>query len=156
MAFCRVYLSNNFSHEMLLSNDERIIFWNVPWWWWKWWIVFVVWLTDEKQLVLFPAETIVRSSPSRISDTSRISTCAEFRLCWMKLCSRDNHYTTMPQPSFVIFAPHVINLFQHEHWTDKRKYFYAYSEMYLTLNFYKDVFFTSLYIVFIIWILSIF
>ena len=32
-----------------------------------------------------------RSSPSRI--------CAEreFRLCWMKLCSSDNHYTTVPQ-----------------------------------------------------------
>ena len=28
--------------------------------------------------------------------TSRIWTCAEpeFRLCWMKLCSSDNHYTT--------------------------------------------------------------
>ena len=40
-----------------------------------------------------------RSSPSRISDTlSRVWTCAEpeFRLSWMKFCSRDNHYTTAP------------------------------------------------------------
>ena len=30
------------------------------WWWWWWWIVFVVWLTDERLLALFPAGTIVR------------------------------------------------------------------------------------------------
>ena len=31
--------------------------------------------------------------------TSRVWTCAEpeFRLGWMKLCSSDNHYTTVPQ-----------------------------------------------------------
>ena len=29
--------------------------------WWRW-IVFVVWLTDEKRLALFPAGTIVRDS----------------------------------------------------------------------------------------------
>ena len=28
------------------------------WWWWWWWIVFVVWLTDERHLALFPAGTI--------------------------------------------------------------------------------------------------
>ena len=32
---------------------------------WRWWIVYVVWLTDERLLSLFPVET----SPSRISDT---------------------------------------------------------------------------------------
>ena len=41
-----------------------------------------------------------RSSPSRISDTTWVGfwTCTkpEFRLCWMKLCSSDNHYTTVP------------------------------------------------------------
>ena len=30
------------------------------WWWWWWWIVFVVWLTDERHLVVFPAGIIVR------------------------------------------------------------------------------------------------
>ena len=31
--------------------------------------------------------------------TSRISICAEseFRLCWMKFCGSDNHYTTVPR-----------------------------------------------------------
>ena len=28
--------------------------------WWWWWIVFVVWLTDESRLALFPAGTIAR------------------------------------------------------------------------------------------------
>ena len=30
------------------------------WWWWWWWIVFVVWLTDDRCLALFSAETIIR------------------------------------------------------------------------------------------------
>ena len=40
-----------------------------------------------------------RSSPSRISDTPQAQTCAEseFRLSWMKLCSRAGHYTTASQ-----------------------------------------------------------
>ena len=33
---------------------------NINWWWWRWWIVFVIWLTDERHLALFPAETIIR------------------------------------------------------------------------------------------------
>ena len=44
------------------------------WWWWWWWIVFVVWLTDERRLALFPAGTIVgdpHPSPSRIFDKPR-------------------------------------------------------------------------------------
>ena len=41
---------------------------HLKWWWW--WIVFVVWLTNERHLALFPAGTIVRDphhhgSPSR-------------------------------------------------------------------------------------------
>ena len=41
------------------------------WWWWWWWIVFVVWLTDEMRLALFPARTIVRDSHHRESPTRR-------------------------------------------------------------------------------------
>ena len=37
------------------------------WWWWWWWNVFVVWLTDERHLALFPGGTIP-SLP--ISDTT--------------------------------------------------------------------------------------
>ena len=39
--------------------------------WWWWWIVFVVCLSDGRHLALFPVGTIVRSSPSRISDMSQ-------------------------------------------------------------------------------------
>ena len=53
---------------------------NVPEWWWCW-IVFVVWLTDERHLALFPAGTIAR-------------------LSWIKLCNSNNHYTT----GFYIFV----------------------------------------------------
>ena len=39
------------------------------WWGWRWWlIVFMVWLTNEKHLALFPAGTIAnhhRKSPTR-------------------------------------------------------------------------------------------
>ena len=36
-------------------------FTSVSWWWqWWWWIVFVVWLTSKKCLVLFPAGTTAR------------------------------------------------------------------------------------------------
>ena len=66
-----------------------------------WWIVFVVWLTNERRLVLFPAGTIVRDPHHResLTPTSRVWACAEpeFRLSWMKLCSSDNHYTTAPE-----------------------------------------------------------
>ena len=34
-----------------------------------WWIVFVVWLTDERRLVLFSAGTIVRDPHHRESPT---------------------------------------------------------------------------------------
>ena len=36
-----------------------------------WWIVFVVWLTDERRLGLFPAGTIVRDPDHRDSLTRR-------------------------------------------------------------------------------------
>ena len=36
------------------------------------WIVFVVWLTNERRLALFPAGTIVRDSHHRESPTSRM------------------------------------------------------------------------------------
>ena len=41
------------------------------WWWWWWWIAFVVWLTDEKRLALFPAATILRDPYHRESQTHR-------------------------------------------------------------------------------------
>ena len=50
----------------------------------NWWIVFVVWLTDESRLALFPAGSIVRDPHHRESLTHRqqVWTCAEseFRL----------------------------------------------------------------------------
>ena len=36
-----------------------------------WWIVFVVWLTDERRLALFPAGTIVRDPHYRACPTLR-------------------------------------------------------------------------------------
>ena len=38
---------------------------------WWWWIVFVVWLTDERRLALFPAGTIIRDHHNRESPTRR-------------------------------------------------------------------------------------
>ena len=64
-----------------------------------WWIVFVVWLTDEKGLVSFPARTIVRDlyHTKLLHTVSRIWTCAEpeSKLSWLKLSSTDNHYTAV-------------------------------------------------------------
>ena len=57
-------------------------------------------MTDERHLTLFPARTIVRDPHHHDFQhvASRIWTWAEpeFRLCWMKLCSSDNHYTMAP------------------------------------------------------------
>ena len=61
-----------------------------------WWIVFVVWLTDERRLALFPAGKL-----SEILTTAnlrhRVWTCAEseFRLIGMKFCGSDNYGTTV-------------------------------------------------------------
>ena len=59
-------------------------------------------LYGERRLASFPAGTIVRNSHhlTPFSHTAgRIWLCAEpnFRLCWIKLCSSDNHYTTAPK-----------------------------------------------------------
>ena len=43
--------------------------WSWWWWWWWWWIVFVVWLTDERCLALFPARTTARNPHYRESPT---------------------------------------------------------------------------------------
>ena len=51
---------------------------------------FVVWLTDERRLALFPAETIVRDLHHRESLTRR-----EQSLNLRRICS-DSHYTTAP------------------------------------------------------------
>ena len=65
-----------------------------------WWIAFVVWLTDQKRLALFPAGTIVRDPHYRESPTHREQGLnlaePEFRLSGMKLWSSDKHYTTAP------------------------------------------------------------
>ena len=86
-----------------LINTKNLIkhhslFMQIWWWSWWWWIVFVVWLTDERRLALFPAGTIVRD-PHHLESPSRVWTCAEpeFKLSWMKLRSCDNHYTTAPK-----------------------------------------------------------
>ena len=91
------------------SNFLQFLFWCFQtwllkwwwWWWWWWWNVFVVWLTDERRLALFPAGTIVRDPHHHESPTHRELdlNCVqpEFRLKWMKLCISDNHYTTAPK-----------------------------------------------------------
>ena len=93
--------SNNRNDLLYLSFTLKISIFPEAYIWW--WIVFVVWLTDERRLVLFPAWTIVRDPHHRESPTRRQQdmNCAEpeFRLSWIKLCSDDNHYTTAPQLS---------------------------------------------------------
>ena len=44
---------------------------------------------------------------------SRIWTCAEpeFRLCWMKLCSSDNHYTTAPHRILFSFSERSVFIY---------------------------------------------
>ena len=75
----------------------------IQWWWWWWSMMmnfFVVWLTNERPLALFPAGAIVRDPHHRESLTccEQVRTYAEpeFWLGWMKLCSSDNHNTTAP------------------------------------------------------------
>ena len=64
-------------------------------------MVLVVWLTDERHLVLFPAGTTVTdlTIANLWQAASKVWTCTgiKFRLSWMKLCSSDNHYPTAPQ-----------------------------------------------------------
>ena len=54
MPLCVNTLSSHWPTKFLSKFMFR-----TTWWWW-WWIVFVVWLTDESRLALFPAGTIVR------------------------------------------------------------------------------------------------
>ena len=84
-------------------------------WWRWWWIVFVVWLTDERRLVLFPAGTIVIvgtifTIANLRHAVSRVWTCTEpeFRLSWMELSSSDNHYTTAPRMYHVSSINHSV------------------------------------------------
>ena len=76
-----------------------------------WWVVFVVWLTNERHLALFP--------PGRLSEiltianvrhpATRIWTCTEpeFRLSGMKLCSSDNCYTVAPHGENNSWSPKI-------------------------------------------------
>ena len=63
-------------------------------------MIFVVWLTDEKRLALFPAGTTVRNlhyceSPKfRKQDLNLRRTWVQ--VSWMNLCSSDNRYTMAP------------------------------------------------------------
>ena len=82
---------------------------------WWWWIVFVVWLTHERRLVLFPAGTIseILTIVNLRHAASRIWSCAEhqFRFSWMKLCSSDNYYSTVPRDeAFVLRKKHQHSL----------------------------------------------
>ena len=46
--------------------------------------------------LIFSWDHCQRSSPSRISNTPWTCAEPEHRLCWMNLCSNDNHCTTAP------------------------------------------------------------
>ena len=85
-----------FCHKML----QYLPSWRWWRWWWWWWIVFCGMADQRKTFSLISSQDhSQRYLPSRIFGTpSRIWTCAEpeFRLCWMKFCSSDNHYTTAP------------------------------------------------------------
>ena len=64
--------------------------------------------TNERRLVLCPAGTIIRDLHHREyrHAASWIWTYAElkFRLNWMKLCNRENRYTTAPQECHLLFC----------------------------------------------------
>ena len=61
---------------------------------------FVVWLPGERRLRRDYFQPEPSSEVFTIGDlrhaASRVWTCeeSELKLCWMKLCSNDNHYTT--------------------------------------------------------------
>ena len=60
---------------------------------------FVVWLSNERRSALFLAETIVRDPQHRKSPTNSeqgLNLSSGLRTSLMKLCSRDNGYTTAP------------------------------------------------------------
>ena len=62
-------LFQNFFKAWELAASPFYKTWWWWWWWWWWWIVFVVWLTDERHVTLFPARTIVRDPHHRESLT---------------------------------------------------------------------------------------
>ena len=91
-----VFLTGKYHFWELLTA----CFFNFQWGWWWWLIIFSEWLTDERRLHLYcifqpgPLSEILTITNLRHA-ASRIWTCteSEFRLCWMKLCSSNNHYT---------------------------------------------------------------
>ena len=99
--FKNYFRSVSHNKKSIKRNKRNEFYWLLKWqtsrlWRW-WWIIFVVWLTKERHLALFPARTIVRDPQHCESPTHHKQdwTCAEpeFRFVWIKLCSNDNHYT---------------------------------------------------------------
>ena len=74
---------------ILLKRDSR----NDDEWWW---IVSCGMVNRRKTLIslISRRDHCQISSPSWISDTPQAGIEPEFRFCWMKLCSSNNHYTT--------------------------------------------------------------
>ena len=97
----------------VFAKSNQVIKW--WWWWWWWWIVFFWYGSPTKGVSPYfqpgPLSDILSISNLRHA-ASRIWTCAEatFRLCWMMLCSIDNHYTTAPLV-IELFALFAIELF---------------------------------------------
>ena len=78
-------------------------------WWWWWWIVFVVWLTDERCLALFPAGTIVRDPHHRESPTR----CKQdLKLCrtWVQVRDKqfNNNLNWVIPPNDIVLIKNVI------------------------------------------------
>ena len=91
------FLSNYHSWDNGLKSLQSI-FIAISRWWWRW-IVFWC-LVDRWKAFSFISswDHCLRSSPFRISDTPRAgfepARGLKLRLTCMKLCSRNNHYTT--------------------------------------------------------------
>ena len=66
-------------------------------WYLWWWIVFTEWMPDERRLAIFSSRNHCLTIVNLRHAVSRIWACAEleFRVCWIQLCSSDNHYTTI-------------------------------------------------------------
>ena len=96
-------LLKKYKRVFFRDNEQSCKIWRKTYWWWWRLIVFVVWLTGKTYFQSGPLSEILTISNPRHA-ASRIWTCAEreFRLCWMKLCSSDNHYTTTCAPKIDI------------------------------------------------------
>ena len=81
--------------KYVLYVRKRFVWW--WWWWWWWWIAFVVWLTDERHLVLFQAGTIVRDPHYHESPTCREQGLNLPRTWVLKFCNSNNHDTMAPR-----------------------------------------------------------